>query len=290
MDFYQVLEKRRTIRNFSDREVPDEVLGRILAAAFKAPTNDHLRQLEFVVVRGQENISRMISPVAENTENIQQAGLEAAAGVMDRDEHAMFTDALPKQQKMLMQSGCLVLPFFRQKDCPLCEPADQSSLNYFASAWAAVENILLAATAEGLSPSVMNRNTSNDWSTLPKDTNSPAFLPLAMQPQTPISAGRKRFVRRRGSTKTFGNHGKNDMVKAARLDMPVTPANEKLSIFLQKNRADRKHEPKNSYICTQENIRKQKMIATTTYHDTYGGSLRSMTMDMMYMRNRFRRV
>ena len=145
MDFYQVLEKRRTIRDFSDREVPDEVLGRILAAAFKAPTNDHLRQLEFVVVRGQENISRMISPVAENTENIQQAGLEAAAGVMDRDEHAMFTDALPKQQKMLMQSGCLVLPFFRQKDCPLCEPADQSSLNYFASAWAAVENILLAA-------------------------------------------------------------------------------------------------------------------------------------------------
>ena len=40
----------------------------------------------------------------------------------------------------------------------------------------------------------------------------------------------------------------------------------------------------------RENIRKQKMIATTTYHDTYGGSLRSMTMDMMYMRNRFRRV
>lgn len=32
------------------------------------------------------------------------------------------------------------------------------------------------------------------------------------------------------------------------------------------------------------------MIATTTYHDTYGGSLRRMTMDMMYMRNRFRRV
>lgn len=148
--FLSSIGERRTIRDFSDREVPDEVLGRILAAAFKAPTNDHLRQLEFVVVRGQENISRMISPVAENTENIQQAGLEAAAGVMDRDEHAMFTDALPKQQKMLMQSGCLVLPFFRQKDCPLCEPADQSSLNYFASAWAAVENILLAATAEGL--------------------------------------------------------------------------------------------------------------------------------------------
>lgn len=150
MDFYEVLEKRRTIRDFSDKEVSDEVLEKILSAAFKAPTNDHLRQLEFIVVRGQENISRIISPVAENTQNIQQTMLEAAAGVMDKDGYAMFVDALPKQQRMLMQSNCLVLPFFRQKDYPLCKPADQSSLNYFASAWAAVENILLAATAEGL--------------------------------------------------------------------------------------------------------------------------------------------
>lgn len=150
MDFYEVLEKRRTIRDFSEREVSDDVLKKILGAAFKAPTNDHLRQFEFVVVRGRDNIGRLISPVAENTQVIQQTGLEAAADSMDKDEHAMFVDALPKQQRMLIQSNCLVLPFFRQKDYPLCKPADQSSLNYFASAWAAVENILLAATAEGL--------------------------------------------------------------------------------------------------------------------------------------------
>ena len=150
MDFYEVLNRRRTIRDFSDEEVSEEVLKKVLDAAFKAPTNDHLRQLEFVVVRGQENIARLIAPVAENTQKIQQTGLDAATGVMDEDEHAMFVDALPKQQRMLMQSNCLVLPFFRQKDYPLCQPADQSALNYFASAWAAVENILLAATAEGL--------------------------------------------------------------------------------------------------------------------------------------------
>lgn len=150
MDFYEVLEKRRTIRDFSEREVSDDVLKKILGAAFKAPTNDHLRQFEFVVLRGRDNIGRLISPVAENTQVIQQTGLEAAADSMDKDEHAMFVDALPKQQRMLIQSNCLVLPFFRQKDYPLCKPADQSSLNYFASAWVAVENILLAATAEGL--------------------------------------------------------------------------------------------------------------------------------------------
>ena len=53
MDFYQVLEKRRTIRDFSDKKVTDEVLEKVLLAAFKAPTNDHLRQFEFIVVRGQ---------------------------------------------------------------------------------------------------------------------------------------------------------------------------------------------------------------------------------------------
>ena len=115
MDFYQVLEKRRTIRDFSDKEVTDDVLEKVLSAAFKAPTNDHLRQFEFIVVRGQENIARLVSPVEENTKNIQQSGLEAAASVMDKDEHAMFVDALPKQQRMLMQSNCLVLPFFPAK-------------------------------------------------------------------------------------------------------------------------------------------------------------------------------
>ena len=150
MEFYEVLEKRRTVRDFSGREVSDELLRKVLGAAFKAPTNDHLRQFEFVVVRGRENIARLVAPVAGNTSAIQDPYIAKEKGSMDKDEYAMFVDALPKQQRMLLESGCVVLPFFRQKDCPLCQPANQSSLNYFASAWAAVENILLAATAEGL--------------------------------------------------------------------------------------------------------------------------------------------
>ena len=156
MDFYQVLEKRRTIRDFSNKEVTDEVLEKVLSAAFKSPTNDHLRQFEFIVVRGRENIARLVAPVTENTRNIQQAGLEAAEA-MDEDERAMFVDALPKQRRMLIESDCLVLPFFRQKDCPLCRPTDQSSLNYFASAWAAVENILGCRARSGF-PSATSRN------------------------------------------------------------------------------------------------------------------------------------
>ena len=112
MDFYEVLEKRRTIRDFSDREVTDEMLEKILSAAFKAPTNDHLRQFEFVVVRGRENIAKVIAPLAKNMEKFKKLVSEVDESG-DKDKMAMFADALPKQQKMLMESGLLVIPFFR---------------------------------------------------------------------------------------------------------------------------------------------------------------------------------
>ena len=149
MDFYEVLEKRRTYRDFSDRKVSDEILKRVIGAAFKAPTNDHLRQLEFVVVRSRENIAKVIAPLAENMAAFKELVAEVDE-LGDKDKMAMFADALPKQQKMLMQSSLLIIPFFRQQTQPLLKPAEQSSLNYFASAWCALENMLLAATAEGL--------------------------------------------------------------------------------------------------------------------------------------------
>ena len=133
MEFYEVLEKRRTYRDFSDREVSDEILKRVIGAAFKAPTNDHLRQFEFIVVRGRENIAKVIAPLAKNMAAFKEL-------VAEVDESG----------DKLMESGLLIIPFFRQLTCPLLKPTEQSSLNYFASAWCAVENMLLAATAEGL--------------------------------------------------------------------------------------------------------------------------------------------
>lgn len=149
MEFKEVLERRRTYRDYSDREVSDEILDKVISAAFKAPTNDHLRQFEFVVVRGRENIAKVIAPLAKNMSAFKDLVFEVD-DTGDNDKMTMFADALPKQQRMLMQSGLLIIPFFRQKQSPLLQPAEQSSLNYFASAWCAVENMLLAATDEGL--------------------------------------------------------------------------------------------------------------------------------------------
>ena len=172
MDFYEVLEKRRTYRDFSDREVSNEILERVIGAAFKAPTNDHLRQLEFVVVRDRENIAKVIAPLAKNMAAFKELVAEVDESD-DKDKMAMFADALPKQQRMLIQSGLLIIPFFRQLTWPLLKPAEQSSLNYCASAWCALENMLLAATAEGLE-TVFHIPVSDEADKIKKIVNAPS--------------------------------------------------------------------------------------------------------------------
>lgn len=171
MEFNEVLEKRRTYRDYSDREVSDEILEKVISAAFKAPTNDHLRQLEFVVVRGKENIAKVIAPLAKNMAAFKDLVFEVDESG-DKDKMEMFADALPKQQRMLMQSGLLIIPFFRQMQSPLLHPAEQSSLNYFASAWCAVENMLLAATDAGLG-AVFHIPVADEVEQIKKIVNTP---------------------------------------------------------------------------------------------------------------------
>ena len=171
MEFYRVLENRRTVRDFSGKEVSDEQLRRVIGAAFKAPTNDHLRQFEFVVIRGKENIAKIIAPLAKNMAAFKDLVFEVDE-TGDKDKMAMFADALPKQQRMLMQSGLLIIPFYNQKQSPLLHPVEQSSLNYFASAWCAVENMLLAATDEGLG-TVFHIPVADEVEQIKKIVNAP---------------------------------------------------------------------------------------------------------------------
>lgn len=73
MEFNEVLEKRRTYRDYTNREVSDEIVKQVISAAFKAPTNDHLRQLEFVVVRGRKH-SQGDRPACQKYGGIQESG------------------------------------------------------------------------------------------------------------------------------------------------------------------------------------------------------------------------
>ncbi len=70
-------------------------------------------------------------------------------GMMDEVQRDMYRAAMPRQFSMLYKAGCLILPFFKV-DEPLLQPNSLSSLNYFASIWCCIENMLLAAASEGI--------------------------------------------------------------------------------------------------------------------------------------------
>jgi len=149
MDIYEAIKTRRTIRDFEDRPVGMNTIEKIIGAGLSAPTNDHMRRWEFVVVNDRNTRAEILRAVTKMTSPSAVNGWLDSWGAADEDQRAMYVEAVPKQYAMLYRAGCLVLPFFRHEGS-LLQPESLSSLNGFASIWCCIENILLAAAAEGI--------------------------------------------------------------------------------------------------------------------------------------------
>jgi len=126
------------------------VIEKIVGAGLKAPTNDHMRNWEFVIVNEKSLRADVLGIISETaprkSEDINR--ILDSWGMTDKDQRNMYFDAVPKQYAMLYNAGCLILPFFCCDD--LLHPKSLSSLNGFASMWCCIENMLLAAAAEGI--------------------------------------------------------------------------------------------------------------------------------------------
>jgi nitroreductase len=58
-DFYEEIDRRRTVREFSDRPVPRDIIEKALRAAGTAPSGANLQPWHFVVVSGAETKKKM---------------------------------------------------------------------------------------------------------------------------------------------------------------------------------------------------------------------------------------
>lgn len=148
MEFYEVVEKRRTIRDFENEEIPQAVVERIISAAMKAPTNDHMRDWHFIVIRDKETVAKLLDiiPKGISDEDVEQ--LLKDWNLNDSEQQSAYRNAVPKQHKMLMDASVVVIPLLKQKT-DILHPENISHLNGFASIWCSIENIFLASTAEG---------------------------------------------------------------------------------------------------------------------------------------------
>jgi nitroreductase len=149
MDTFEAISARQTIRDFSSKEIPEEIITKILEAGLKAPTNDHLRQWEFILVQDPDKRLELVKNIhaPETTEGA--TNIVNQWGLVEPSQRECYIDAIPKQHSMLLKAGVLILPCFYSPG-NLLKPESLSSLNCLASIWCCIENILLAAASEGI--------------------------------------------------------------------------------------------------------------------------------------------
>lgn len=140
MEFYEVINKRRSIRQFENQEISREILERILDAGLKAPSSNHQRRWELVTLTDKAIIQDLAKLIRPYPCRIQEP---------KTPQQEMFKIAYPRQRSMIEEAACVILPYFKQK-YPLENSKNDYGLMDYGATWALVENILLAATAEGL--------------------------------------------------------------------------------------------------------------------------------------------
>jgi nitroreductase len=129
LEVFEAIFSRQSIGHLKADDVPREVIERLLAAAVQAPNHHKVRPWRFFVISGEGRMR--IGKALE--QSLHQRVPEAAAG------------ALQKERERLLRAPVVIA-------VAVDPPADSrvSEIENISAAAAAVQNLLLAATASGL--------------------------------------------------------------------------------------------------------------------------------------------
>ncbi|HHX60661.1 MAG TPA: nitroreductase family protein [Epulopiscium sp.] len=179
-DFYDVVNSRRTIRDFKNESIDDEIIERIVSAGMKAPTNDHMRDWHFIVIKDKDTVLKLINKIPEQISNEEVNAILQDWNLNDTCQQNAYKDAIPKQYRMLLEAACVIIPLFKQKT-DILRPENLSHLNGYASIWCCIENMLLAITAEEYASVVrIPLGDEGDWArktlNFPEDYLMPCYI------------------------------------------------------------------------------------------------------------------
>jgi nitroreductase len=183
--FYDVLAHQRACREFLPDPVPDDVLDRILTAATHAPSAENSQPWRFVVVRDaakRQAIADLATKVWEGGAR-QHSAPTLAEHILKDVDRSMMGGAMAAAPVIVIVCGDPVNTF----------PSAMES-----SIWPCVQNLLLAAGAEGLGASLTTMATLipdklRALLEIPADITPYAAIPLG-KPAHPLGRPRRRPV------------------------------------------------------------------------------------------------
>ncbi|MFT5111759.1 MAG: iodotyrosine deiodinase [Parasphingorhabdus sp.] len=97
--FLQDMSRRRTVRDYSDKDIPDEIIANAILAAGSAPSGAHMQPWHFVVIRSAEKKQKIREAAeAEEKELYSHRASDQwlqALGPLGTDEHKPFLETAP---------------------------------------------------------------------------------------------------------------------------------------------------------------------------------------------------
>lgn len=114
MELKEAIEKRRTVRDFKNEEVSQEIIEYAVENAFKAPTYNHLREWDFIIINSLESKLKLIE-----SEKLDKAiNIDELENIFKNEEiimKEMYLDAIPKQKKMIISAPSVIIVTFKSK-------------------------------------------------------------------------------------------------------------------------------------------------------------------------------
>lgn len=197
MEFFEVIEKRRTIRDFENESISPEIIEKIINAGLQAPTNDHMRDWHYIVIQDKSKTIKLLDIIPKGISDEDMEQLIKDWDLSDCEQQSCYKNAVPKQHKMLMDASAVIIPLLKQKT-DILHPDNISHLNGFASIWCSIENIFLASTAEGYActlrvPLGNEAEHARELLGFPNDYLMPCFIGIG-KPKKDVAAVKQKNI------------------------------------------------------------------------------------------------
>ena len=194
MELQEVILKRRTIRDFSDKPVDTEIVNSALQAGLHAPSYNHLKQWDFILVKDPK--ARLaLTYTEEMTEEITDEIKQAFEG-HESIAKEMYLDAIPKQKRMILTAPELLVVVYKPKT-QVSDSKRVYDLNCLASVWCCIENVLLSlAEKDAFGVTFIPKNTPEVKKILgiPQELEVAAIIPFGHKAPDAKTVSQKEIV------------------------------------------------------------------------------------------------
>ncbi|MSQ25981.1 MAG: nitroreductase [Dehalococcoidia bacterium] len=181
MEFFEVIHTQRSIRRFKPDVVPEELLWEMLDAAIRGPSGSNSQPWRWIVVRDAAKRKEIAQAVSAWMATRQDRPALRPEGAQEPDASKRRTaQAAADFFADVSQAPVLVIPCLYQLTSPL---GDAQHLLAGTSIYGAVQNMMLAARAQGLGTTLMTfqrgiEDTLRTLLRLPLDATPACVVPL----------------------------------------------------------------------------------------------------------------